>query len=133
MSAFISPVAPDTVFVWQIGVAETDRGRGVARRLLLHLLARPACRNVVALEATVAPSNSASRGMFRSVAEALDAPFSVLPGFTPELFPGGAHETEDLVRIAPLPPSVRAHPLATVSPLDVRARETRPSHSRHAA
>jgi len=107
VSAFVSPVAHDTVFVWQVAVAQEDRGQGVGQKLLHHLLARPACRRVRRLEATVTPSNSPSRALFESVARDLDVPFSVFSGFGEDLFPGDGHEKEDLVRIGPLPRAMR--------------------------
>lgn len=114
VSAFVSPAASDTVFVWQIAVAEEDRGRGLARRLLHQLLARPACRSVRALEATVTPSNTASRALFRSLAKKLRVPMSVGPGYAPELFPDGTHEREELLHIGPLPRSARGRAFAKV-------------------
>ena len=107
VSAFISPAAHDTVFVWQVAVDHEDRGQGVAQKLLHHLLARPACRRVRRLEATVTPSNSPSRALFESVARDLDVPFAVFSGFGEELFPGEGHEKEELVRIGPLPRAAR--------------------------
>lgn len=111
VSAFVSPAASDTVFVWQIAVAEEERGRGLAQRLLHQLLARPACRSVRALEATVTPSNAASRALFRSLARNLRVPMSAGSGYAPELFPGGAHEREELLHIGPLPPAARGRAL----------------------
>lgn len=110
VSAFVSP-ATKSVFVWQIAVAASERGRGLAQRLLQQLLARPACRNVRFLDATIAPSNEASRSLFRSLARELRVPASVTPGFAPELFPGGAHEREEFVRIGPLPRLLRGRAL----------------------
>ena len=42
VSAYRLPQAPETVFVWQVAVAPTARGQGLALRMLEHLLARPA-------------------------------------------------------------------------------------------
>lgn len=116
VSAFVSPSAHDTVFVWQVGVAHEERGQGVAKKLLHHLLARPACRRVRRLEATVTPSNTASRALFESVARDLDVPFTVYPGFGTELFPGNGHEKEELIRIGPLPRAVRGRSVPRAKP-----------------
>ncbi|MFQ5973352.1 MAG: diaminobutyrate acetyltransferase [Alphaproteobacteria bacterium] len=102
VAAFRSPVQPEVVFVWQIGVREDARGRGVARELLRRLLERPACAGVRFLEATVTPSNHSSAALFRGLARHLGVPCSVTPGFPSDLFPEGAHEREDLYRIGPL-------------------------------
>src|SRR3546814_9413799 len=53
--AFRPPERPETLFVWQIGVAPDATGRGIAGCLLRALLDRPACRTVRCIEATVAP------------------------------------------------------------------------------
>ncbi|HEY1116409.1 MAG TPA: GNAT family N-acetyltransferase, partial [Acidimicrobiales bacterium] len=53
--AFLRPDDASTVFVWQVGVDDAHRRRGIAGRLLDELFERVgAC----ALEATVTPSNS---------------------------------------------------------------------------
>jgi len=120
--AFVSPAARDTLFVWQVAVAPNERGHGLAGRLLSHLLARPACRHIRRLEATVATSNAASRALFESVARELDVPFTVYPGFGPELFPGSAHEREELVRIGPLPRPARGRSPRRAKPATERRR-----------
>lgn len=116
VSAFVSPAAHDTVFVWQVAVAHEERGQGVGQKLLHHLLARPACRRVRRLEATVTPSNTASRALFESVARDLDVPFSVYSGFGTDLFPGEGHEPEELVRIGPLPRAMRGRSVPRARP-----------------
>lgn len=102
VSAFICPADAGTLFVWQIAVDASARGKGLGRELLHHLLARPACDHIRFLEATVTSSNTASHSLFRSLARELDVPIAVSVGWAPELFPEGAHEREDIVRIGPL-------------------------------
>lgn len=106
VSAFISPEREDTVFVWQIGVAQSERGRGLARRMLQELLRRPACQGVRFLEATVTPSNKASAALFRSLARELGAQCRRERGFEEDCFPEeGDHEPERLFRIGPFTPT----------------------------
>ncbi len=100
--AFRPPREPQAIFVWQIGVAAAARGRGLASELLERLLQQPGCRGVSRLEATVTPSNEASRALFRSFARRRGARLTVAPGFGPELFAGTGHEAEELYRIGPL-------------------------------
>lgn len=126
VSAFVSPSAHDTVFVWQVAVDADDRGHGVARKLVHHLLARPACRRVRRLEATVAPSNTAARALFESVARDLEVPFSVYPGFDAELFPGDGREREELIRIGPLPRAMRGRAVPRAKPAPKREAALQP-------
>jgi L-2,4-diaminobutyric acid acetyltransferase len=102
VAAYRPPIRPESVFVWQVGVASSARGRGLARRMLEALLRRPACGDVKYLEATVGTSNAASRRLFTSVARTLDVPCHVGPGFEAGDFGDEAHEAEDLFRIGPL-------------------------------
>ncbi|MCG8421447.1 MAG: diaminobutyrate acetyltransferase [Proteobacteria bacterium] len=102
VAAYRPPVEPDVIFVWQIGVLLEARGRGLASTLLEHLVATPACANVNYLEATVAPSNTASQRLFAGFARRRSVPCARMPGFSKELFVGGEHEDEELFRIGPL-------------------------------
>ncbi|WP_370543237.1 diaminobutyrate acetyltransferase [Geomicrobium sp. JCM 19055] len=68
VTAFILPERQDTVFVWQVGVDESQRGRGLASRMLNEVLERNSCGKVKYLEATVTPSNDASQKLFRRLA-----------------------------------------------------------------
>lgn len=103
--AYRPPQQPDTVFVWQVGVAGSHRGQGLGRRLLHGVLARDACEEVRFLEATVTPSNEASMRLFSGVARDVGAELSVSPCFEVADFPEGeSHEPEQLVRIGPIDP-----------------------------
>lgn len=101
VTAYRPPTHPDTVFVWQIGVDPRARGRGVARGLLDALLKRPACNDVRFLEATVTPSNVASRRLFASFARRRGAALVTGGGYPSRLFAEDGHEPEDLIRIGP--------------------------------
>jgi L-2,4-diaminobutyric acid acetyltransferase len=102
VTAFKPPSREDTIFVWQVGVKRSQRGRGIAGILLEDLLVQPACEDVSWLEATVTPSNRPSRNLFRSLAERLEADCEVRPYLGPRHFPGNDHEAEELFRIGPL-------------------------------
>jgi L-2,4-diaminobutyric acid acetyltransferase len=99
--AYRPPTEPDTVFVWQVGVGATARGRGLARRLLDALIERPACRGVRTLCATVSPDNAPSQALFRSFARARGIACADEPGFAAASFPE-PHPDETLLRIGPL-------------------------------
>lgn len=91
---------PDALFVWQVGVDPALRGAGLGRRMLADLASRDGGPRW--LEATVTPSNEASRALFRSFARSLGASCEVRPCYLPDHFPGDATEGEDLFRIGPL-------------------------------
>jgi len=96
------PTRPEAYFVWQIAVRENQRGRGLGRDLLHAVLAQTLARGVSFLEATVTPSNRASRSLFAGFANRIGAPCREVPVFPSELFPDGRHEREILLRIGPL-------------------------------
>jgi L-2,4-diaminobutyric acid acetyltransferase len=102
VTSYRPPARADTVFIWQIGVAEGFRRQGIAKRLLRALLSRPSCRSVRYLEATVTPSNAASQRLFQKLADDLEVPIRVEREFTAEMFGGGNHEEELRIRIGPL-------------------------------
>lgn len=103
VSAYRLPERPEVLFVWQIAVAEFVRGRGVAKRLLDELLTREAVRGVTCLEATVTPSNTASRRLFASWARERGVSCTVTAGLGVELFSKDEpHEPEELIHIGPL-------------------------------
>lgn len=97
--AYIPPDRRDVIFVWQVGVGRSARKQGIGRSLLhsLTAVARPETRY---LEATVTPSNTASRRLFESVAEELNSEFRVLPGFSQDDFGAVDHEPEETIRIS---------------------------------
>jgi L-2,4-diaminobutyric acid acetyltransferase len=100
VTAYRPPRQPDTVFVWQVGVARAMRGRGLGVRLLDEVIAQPACCDVRFLEASVTTDNDASKALFQALARKLSAPCSVQPFFDKTIFPE-PHATEELFRIGP--------------------------------
>ena len=101
ISAYIPPQQSDTLFVWQVAVAEEARGEGLARRMLDSLLTRPACGNVRYVDTTITPGNQASWAMFESWARHHGAPTSNQVHFERERHFAGRHDDEHLMRIGP--------------------------------
>lgn len=101
VSAYIPPRHPDVLFVWQVAVDPRARGRGLGRRMLRHLLERPAAGAIRYIETTVGPGNAASRAVFGGLARQLDADCTDSALFGPELFGQQEHEEERLLRIGP--------------------------------
>jgi L-2,4-diaminobutyric acid acetyltransferase len=98
VTGFCPPGDPDTLFVWQIAVAEPARGQGLSSKMLDELVARTPVRW---LEATVTPSNAASTAMFRSFAARHGASVSNEVAFGRDVLPDD-HEEEIRFRIGPI-------------------------------
>ena len=95
------PDRPDTLFVWQVGVATSQRGRGLAASLLDELWDDQAGARY--LEATVTPSNQASDRLFRGFAARHDAEVTTTVAYGEDLFPAGEdHEAEVRYAIGPI-------------------------------
>ncbi len=95
------PRAPDTAFVWQVGVVPERRGEGLGLGLLNAWLELPSNRKCRWLTATVAEDNAASQALFRSVARARGVRCEMTPHFTASMFPY-EHVAEPMLRIGPL-------------------------------
>ncbi|MDC3417113.1 diaminobutyrate acetyltransferase [Aquibacillus sp. 3ASR75-54] len=102
VTAFIPPKRQDVVFVWQIGVDASQRGKGIASKLLNELINRKVCENVNFVEATITPSNKASQSLFRRLAREHNTTCEVSDLFGEELFPTEGHEEELNFRVGPL-------------------------------
>lgn len=103
VSGYRLPSDPAVLFVWQVGVASNAKRQGIGLRLLRELIERNA-RSLTAIEATVSPSNVASRRLFESLARMLGVSVVDVPngGFNASDFPPGDHESEPRIRISPL-------------------------------
>lgn len=101
VSAYVPPQRPETLFVWQVAVAQRARGAGLAQRLVRALLARPGLQSIQYIETTVAPNNQASRRMFAGLARSLETQWGEHALFDASLFETGGHEAEPLLRIGP--------------------------------
>lgn len=95
------PTQPESVFVWQVGVAPRGRGQGLAGRMIEDVLARPGCADARYLCATVDPGNAASLALFHGLARRRGVACTTTSGFPQALFPE-RHADEDLLRIGPL-------------------------------
>ena len=103
LSGFCPPDKPDRLFVWQVAVDERLRGKGAARKLLDDILSRPTCADVRYVEATVTPSNDASKKFFTNFAQSVQANVEFTPFLSSDDL-GGAHEEERLLTIGPFTP-----------------------------
>lgn len=106
ISGYLLPGSPETLFIWQVGVSEAGRGRGLATHMLLDILSRDVCRDVRYLDTTIGPSNVASQALFRGLARRLDCDVTENELFSHDLFAVHAsgdepHEPEILFHIGP--------------------------------
>ena len=101
VTAYKIPDNETTLFIWQTGIAKHLRGKGIAKKLILELLAMDSCINVEQIQATVSPSNTASMALFRALARNLNTKFTEEEYFDSTLFPGQQHEKENLVTVGP--------------------------------
>jgi len=101
ISGYLIPGQTNTLFIWQVAVANEARGQGLGTRMLKNILSRPQCDQVVCLETTITESNRASWALFEGLAEKLDARINTSVLFDRNQHFAGRHESEILVRIGP--------------------------------
>ncbi|GHF63923.1 L-2,4-diaminobutyric acid acetyltransferase [Streptomyces thermodiastaticus] len=103
VTGYVRPDRPRTLLVWQVAVAASHRGRGLASRMLDALAARVAGeRGLTTLETTITPGNTASERLFASFAARHGAGVEREVLFAAEQFTDGPHDPEVLHRIGPL-------------------------------
>ena len=101
VSGFLVPDSPSELFVWQVAVAPEMRGRGVAGTMLDSLTERLGPSGLNYVQATINPSNEASKRTFGSLAGRLRCEISHRVVFSAGHFSGEGHEEEVLYRIGP--------------------------------
>jgi L-2,4-diaminobutyric acid acetyltransferase len=100
ISAYRIPNRADTLFVWQVVVDEVMRGKKLASRMLDALLQGYEDAGVAFVEATVNPSNAASRGLFERLARQRGSSVQVKTYLEASAFgDSGEHESELLLRV----------------------------------
>lgn len=103
ISGYQLPAQPDTLFVWQVAVDAKARGMGLASQMLSQLLARANLSDVRFIETTITAGNQASWALFRRLAKQLEAPLTESVMFDRDTHFNGAHDSEMLVRVGPIP------------------------------
>lgn len=101
VSGYRIPDRPEVLFVWQVVVSSKARGQGLAGRMIQALLDSDACREVTQIETSITNDNQASWGLFKKLAQKLNASTSEAILFDKETHFGGQHDTEMLFRIGP--------------------------------
>ncbi|NJQ07328.1 diaminobutyrate acetyltransferase [Streptomyces lonarensis] len=103
ITGYLRPQDQRTLFVWQVAVDHSQRGRGLAAAMLGTLVARTAEElGVEFVETTVTPDNAPSNRLFTSFADRHSAPMRSDVLLDADVFPDDGHEPEVLHRIGPL-------------------------------
>ena len=102
VSAYRLPQDQQTLFVWQVAVAEAARGQGLAARMIESILERAAGQDIRYIEATITPDNGASWGLFESLARKFNTSLRRAPMFDRERHFAGQHDSEESVRVGPI-------------------------------
>jgi L-2,4-diaminobutyric acid acetyltransferase len=102
VTGFVVPKQKDTIFIWQVAVAESARKQGLAMQMLLKLLQQPSCSSVRYLETTITEENNTSKTLFIRLAEKLGVSFIKTKQFSRETHFGGQHDDEILYRLGPI-------------------------------
>lgn len=101
ISGYIIPDRSDCLFIWQVAVDDSQRGKGTAKTMIDHILSRPECKDVKYLEATVTPSNEPSIRLFYGFAKRRGAEVREKVFIDSEGFGETSHEEEVLLTIGP--------------------------------
>ena len=101
VSGYLPPSKANTLFIWQVAIAESQRGQGLAKNMLKALLHQLRERQVNFLETTITPDNQASWALFKSLASELGTKLESAVWFERERHFGGDHPEEHLLRIGP--------------------------------
>jgi L-2,4-diaminobutyric acid acetyltransferase len=106
ITGYHPPARPDVLFVWQVAVAPTAQGSGLASAMLDDLVRRVRSDrhgHPITVEATVAPGNAASRAFFGAFARRHGVALTEHPHFGAELLDADqSHEEEPILRIGPI-------------------------------
>lgn len=104
LSGYRLPADPSRFFLWQVAVAATARGTGLAGRMLDNLLARTESDGITYVVASVTAENDASWAMLGSWARRRHAAIARSVMFDADRHFGGEHATEMRAEIGPIAP-----------------------------
>ncbi len=99
VSGYLLPENKNTLFIWQVVVSFEYRGKGIAKKMLKHILNAEICKNVQYLETSVNPENQNSKNVFYSFAKERGAAVHEEVLFAEDLFGNSNHDKEILIKI----------------------------------
>lgn len=102
ISGYRIPERPSTLFVWQVAVAESARGIGLASSMLKNILDRNNETPITHIETTITADNAASWALFKSLANKLQTELSSAEFFSKDKHFAGMHDSEHLVQVGPI-------------------------------
>jgi L-2,4-diaminobutyric acid acetyltransferase len=103
VSGYRPPVKVDALFIWQVAVDASMRGRSLAPKIIDNILNRAYNKDIKFIHATVTPSNKPSERLFRKLAEIYNTRCKTSLFFKGEYFcHNDAHEDEYLFNIGPI-------------------------------
>lgn len=106
ITGYHPPMRPEVLFVWQVAVARSAQGTGLAGAMLdtlVHRVRSDRHGHPITVEATVTQSNSASRALFGGFARRHGVPVAEQRHFTAaQLDADQSHEDEPILRIGPI-------------------------------
>jgi L-2,4-diaminobutyric acid acetyltransferase len=101
ISGYVKPDDAHTLFIWQVAVNASARGKGLAGKMLDGLLQRPSLQSVKYLETTITADNQASWALFTRLSHRLEARLNKIDYLDQDTHFNGDHDSESLVRIGP--------------------------------
>ncbi|MCV7315628.1 diaminobutyrate acetyltransferase [Mycolicibacillus parakoreensis] len=106
ITGYHPPDRPEVLFVWQVAVADSAQGTGLASAMLdtlAHRVRADRHGHPLTVETTVTPSNEASRAFFAAFARRHGVTLTEHEGFGAELLDAEcSHEAEPMLRIGPI-------------------------------
>jgi L-2,4-diaminobutyric acid acetyltransferase len=99
ISGYFLPEEPSTLFVWQVGVDSSMRGKGLAKKLVRGVIEKHKDR-VKTLHTTISPSNIPSNRLFQAIAKEYETTINEEVFLNKEDFEEG-HE-EEILKIIPI-------------------------------
>lgn len=102
VSGYLLPERKDTLFIWQVAVAQEARGRGLASQMLDRILNRQQCQEVYFIETTITEDNKASWALFEKLAQRYGTELVSTSLFDAQKHFSGQHQSEILVKVGPI-------------------------------